>query len=219
MNNIKKLTCWWTLKKNRARDIILTENCEKRQIHSPINPRETHHVNCISVATEAIGVQILGKSISISESNEEEEEEESRHWRSLTQPFPSKSFRQRIIDTREGKRVSSIPGQYLDPSSSSCNPRLTDYFPFRSLKHFCFAFISDSLSHSIMYSSQPDRVPRLQWSRTNGKTDPRVWIGRCARARMGLAKDPRADNLFEENEREIREIHFERMVSLFFFFF
>lgn len=112
MNNIKKLTCWWTLKRNRARDIILTENCEKRQIHSPINPRETHHVNCISVATEAIGVQILGKSISISESNEEEEEE-SRHWRSLTQPFPSKSFRQRIIDTREGKRVSSIPGQYL----------------------------------------------------------------------------------------------------------
>lgn len=129
---------------------------------------------------------------------------------------PRVSDRALSIHARENAFPRSLDN--ICPSSSSCNPRLTDYFPFRSLKHFCFAFISDSLSHSIMYSSQPDRVPRLQWPRTNGKTDPRVWIGRCARARMGLAKDPRADNLFEENEREIREIHFERMVSLFFFF-
>lgn len=62
---------------------------------------------------------------------------------------------------QRARNVSSVPRKYLRPSSSLQPPprRLTDYFLFRSLKHFCFTFISGPLFHCIMCSRLSDRFP------------------------------------------------------------
>lgn len=90
--------------------------------------------------------------------------------------------------------VSPIPGQYLCQPAVSislflrCRTRLTGYFLFRSLKHFCFAFISGSLFHSIMYSRQPDRFPATMGKRIARRAHVNCKRS-CAHGRMKAQAD------------------------------
>lgn len=49
--------------------------------------------------------------------------------------------------------------RFSDTIAAPATPWLTGYFLFRSLEHFCFAFISGSFFHPVTYSKLAERFP------------------------------------------------------------